>query len=106
MEMPSKVLSEQEWSDHVNRVARFKGSMAEYCRQNNLIYESLRIRKKEYNKSKPPSIVSPPPMAFVKLEPTRLSSTESRETKKSYPQPLPDPEWLARFIHTYVNCEK
>ena len=106
MEMLNRVLSEQEWTDHVNRVAKFKGSMAEYCRQNNLIYESLRIRKKEHNKPKLPSIGSPPSLAFVKVEPTRADPIVPKEAKKSYPQPLPDAEWQARFIHTYANCEK
>ena len=106
MEMPNKVLSEQEWAEHVSRVAKFKGSMAEYCRQHSLVYESLRVRKREYNKPKSTLIGSPPPLAFVKVESTQATLLAPKESKKSYPQPLPDPEWLARFIHTYVNCEK
>ena len=106
MEMPNKVLSEQEWAEHVNRVAKFKGSMAECCRQHALVYESLRIRKRECNKPKPASTGSPQPLAFVKVEPARADPVAPKEPKKSYPQLLPDPEWLARFIHTYVNCVK
>ena len=102
MENSPTPLTEQEWAEHVLRLASFKGTMAEYCRQNNLVYESLRLRKLKREASLR-KINSRP--AFVKVEP-KATAPEPKPVRApvSTPEPkkkpigLPDPEWLASFI--------
>ena len=84
--------TEQDWAEHVERFGNFKGSMAKYCRQNNLSYESLRSRKIK----REAGVAAKAAPAFVKVQ------SAPAEAKKSYPQ-LPDPEWLAVFIHKLMS---
>jgi hypothetical protein len=96
-------VTEEEWEEQLGKFERYKGSMAQYCRNHGLNYESFRIRKAERTKI---NSVAAARMAtaFVKVEaPTAVGIVEK---KRSCPQPLPDPEWLARFIHTYVNSSR
>lgn len=102
-------LSEVNWTEHIDKCERSKKSMALYCRENKLVYESMRFRKAERAKAK--QILAIPTAssnAFVKVEstPTVQPIRSQSDEKKSYPQALPDPEWLARFIHTYVNSNR
>ena len=101
MDENKKSLTEEEWGNHVVKSERYKGSLAMYCRQNGLIYESLRRRRFERKKSTR-SVPTATPAAFVKVE-TLLPAAASQK-KNIVPQPLPDPEWLARFIYTYVSA--
>ncbi len=91
MENSTEPLTEQEWAEHVVNLAAFKGSMAEYCRQNNLNYEALRVRKLKREAAL--KINSRP--AFVKVE-SKAQATAPEPKKK--PMVLPDPEWLASLI--------
>ncbi len=95
-------LSEVEWTEHFKKCERSKKSMALYCRENNLIYESMRLRKAERPKVKRLSPVHSPP-AFVNAESMPAAINRQNEKKKTYPHPLADPDWLVRFIFTYVN---
>ena len=87
-------LSEVNWAEHIEKCERSKKSMALYCRENKLVYESMRFRKAERTKLKQNS-VSPTVAsnAFVKVESTlTVSPPKSQiDEKKSYPQQLPDP---------------
>lgn len=102
MEESKSNLTEVDWASHIDKCERSKLSMAKYCRDNGLVYESMRFRKAERAKLKQ---IEPKlgPMPFVRVQ-TEFSPVAA--PKRSYPQPLPDPEWLARFFHTYLNCLK
>ena len=92
VENSTELPTEDEWAEHVLRFASFKGSMAEYCRQNDLVYETLRVRKLK-REAALRKINSRP--SFVKVE--SKAPVLAPEPKKKLVG-LPDPEWLASFI--------
>ena len=52
MDGQNQSLSEVNWAEHIDKCERSKKSMALYCRENKLVYESMRFRKAERAKAK------------------------------------------------------
>ena len=89
MDLPVVKQDKDFWRSHVEAAANFPGSLAAYCRQNNLDSNRFNYhRNKILKKNK-----------FVEVRPVEniVSEAMPKETA-SYPQRMPDPKWLAALI--------
>jgi hypothetical protein len=92
------------YREHVLKAQGGELSVREYCKQNGLSIYAFNHHKKAMGlmreRAKPN-----PPKAFVKVE---AQATEmepkiaSRITPRVRNHELPDPKWLAQFLHAYV----
>ena len=88
MDLPVGKQSKEFWLKHIEAFMHFSGSLAAYCRQNGLVVSRFNYHRSQQLKSK-----------FSEVKPVELNSSQERkEEAASYPQRLPDPEWIASLI--------
>ena len=76
------------WRSHVDGVAKYSGSVEEYCRSRQLAPQSFHYWKAKFAKE---SRTMTPLSSFIPVEVTRSGPSAAL--------PLPDPHWLAELIH-------
>jgi len=94
MELPQGQVDEQVWREHAERAKSYDGTLAAYCRLYNLDYDKFM-----YYRGRQAVMRSAGSGGFAKIEAKMPVAQAAPALKpKNYPQ-LPDPKWLAEFIH-------
>lgn len=84
MKLPAGKLGRVNWADHVRSSEEYQGSVSDYCRFHGLSIHSLGYHKRKLRSKQG---------GFAELKVVGQST---------YPQ-LPDPTWLAQFIHSFLD---
>jgi hypothetical protein len=87
------------WKEHVQKMALFEGTQAEYARQNGLSAAKLSYYKGMFNPKKP---------SFAKIITDTVRETApsaARTTVEDLPSKtkLPDAKWLAAFLKEFMR---
>jgi hypothetical protein len=82
-------LTRDQWNSEILNASDFQGSDKEFCHQNNLDLRQFGYHKRRHSKGLSRK------SSFVKMDIPRVPGVKVST--------LPDPKWLASFIHSYLD---
>lgn len=96
---------EKYWREKLSESEQFTGTVQEYCRSAGVSYHQLSYWRKRFKRDEKAARSFPEAPASRAFVPVQVASEITRSETSSR-RAVPDPKWVADFIHHLLGVEQ